>query len=317
MSFPAPTKAYDLDLLTRSVVRAGDDNHGWAFGLPPGIAPEQWPLDPVSGYPLMHGFTLLLPPDYRVHGPDVVALSFFATAPDQNDGGAIPDEALRRAIVEGVADDPDIRFFAERARLAHPRLHRFQDILGYEYALILLTAAEFESDFRPPPDMPDLPILARSIEPAWLAIGSALAFYRNTGAPLAERPEESYGYKLLGSEPASALEENRAIRWTPRAIDPNAGKAPEDYFSGDAAPSGYQNYFYWKDCVIDRGNFREHDWASGHKSNHIGGTMRPVQGIPSMSPFYVGFEEYFGGYNFGSGNAQLDFLDMKFDWACG
>ena len=33
---------------------------------------------------------------------------------------------------------------------------------------------------------------------------------------------------------------------------------------------------------------------------------------PEFSPFYVEFEEYFGG-----GNAQLDFRDMKFDWACG
>ena len=28
------------------------------------------------------------------------------------------------------------------------------------------------------------------------------------------------------------------------------------------------------------------------------------------------FEEYLGGYKFG-GNAQLDFRDMKFDWASG
>lgn len=38
--------------------------------------------------------------------------------------------------------------------------------------------------------------------------------------------------------------------------------------------------------------------------------MRPVQGVPEMSPFYVEFEEYLGGYNFGGGNAQLDFRDM-------
>lgn len=38
---------------------------------------------------------------------------------------------------------------------------------------------------------------------------------------------------------------------------------------------------------------------------------------PRFSPFYVGFEEYLGGYNFGTGNGQLDFLNMKLDWACG
>jgi hypothetical protein len=33
--------------------------------------------------------------------------------------------------------------------------------------------------------------------------------------------------------------------------------------------------------------------------------------------FYVEFEEYLGGYNFGGGNGQLDFLNMQLDWACG
>ncbi|MBF8869523.1 hypothetical protein GUK05_04655 [Escherichia coli] len=35
-----------------------------------------------------------------------------------------------------------------------------------------------------------------------------------------------------------------------------------------------------------------------------------------MSPFYIEFEEYFGGYNFGTGNAWLDFKNMKFDFSC-
>lgn len=58
-------------------------------------------------------------------------------------------------------------------------------------------------------------------------------------------------------------------------------------------------------------------WLKQLKPNHIGGTMRPAQAAPSFSPYYIEFEEYFGGYNFGGGNAQLDFRDMKFDWACG
>ncbi|MCR1760511.1 hypothetical protein NAG17_19565, partial [Pseudomonas aeruginosa] len=74
---------------------------------------------------------------------------------------------------------------------------------------------------------------------------------------------------------------------------------------------------YWLDGKIERDNYREHPWVEGHLPNHIGGTMRPVQGVPEMSPFYVEFEEYLGGYNFGGGNAQLDFRDMRFDWACG
>ncbi len=43
-----------------------------------------------------------------------------------------------------------------------------------------------------------------------------------------------------------------------------------------------------------------------------------MQGIPDgFTPFHIGFEEELGGYNFGGGNAQLDFSAMRFDWACG
>jgi hypothetical protein len=42
--------------------------------------------------------------------------------------------------------------------------------------------------------------------------------------------------------------------------------------------------------------------------------MQPIQVTPRFSPFYVGFEEYLGGYNFGAGNGQRDFLNMKLDW---
>lgn len=45
--------------------------------------------------------------------------------------------------------------------------------------------------------------------------------------------------------------------------------------------------------------------------------MRLCQAVPEMNPFYIEFEEYSGGYNFGDCNAQLDFRDMKFDWTCG
>ncbi|MET0173340.1 MAG: hypothetical protein ABW206_13155, partial [Agrobacterium vaccinii] len=171
------------------------------FGLPPGITREQWPLDPNNGYPLMHGFTLLLPENYRVHGPENVALSFFATAPDHCDGAFFEVEGARSEV-----------------------------------------------------------------------------------------------------------------------------EAREDW-TGDS--EGYQSYFYWAEdptaisTDTEEGRqriqdaFRIRDWAKDHKDAHIGGTMRPVQNIPAFSPYYVEFDEYFGGYNFGGGNAQLDFRDMKFDWACG
>lgn len=111
---------------------------------------------------------------------------------------------------------------------------------------------------------------------------------------------------------------NRALKLVPRRQDPNAGKAPEELWDDGPSESGYQRFFYWQDGRIEAANYREHDWARGHAPNHVGGTMRPVQGVPEgFGPFYIGFEEQLGGFNFGTGNAQLDFRNMRFDWACG
>ncbi|QDR42611.1 hypothetical protein FPJ25_01420, partial [Pseudomonas aeruginosa] len=137
--------AYDIEIVN-DAAHAGEANHGWCFGLPPGIRPEQWPLDPDTGYPLMHGFTLLLPEDYRVHGPEIVALSFFSLAPDQNDGGPTSVDGIREMLIDPPAQPPaeaELRPFWEAGRNSHPRLHRMEDILGGAYALILLDAAEF------------------------------------------------------------------------------------------------------------------------------------------------------------------------------
>ena len=58
VSLALPSRAYDLQMLDRPADRQQD--HGWVYGLSPGITSAQWPLDPVTGYPLMHG--LPLPP---------------------------------------------------------------------------------------------------------------------------------------------------------------------------------------------------------------------------------------------------------------
>lgn len=159
MAFALPSRAYDLQMLDCSTDRARD--HGWVYGMPPGISTEQWPLDAVTGYPLMHGFTLELPDDYRVHGEDIVAVSFFATAPDHNDGGAIDDPEIREAVA---------------ARPSHPRLSRMIDILDYEYAAILLSKAEYDGAFA----MPAAPLaLATAERPRWLEVGGASAFHES------------------------------------------------------------------------------------------------------------------------------------------
>ena len=311
-------QAYDIEMLHQEPERRGPHNHGWCFGLPPGITPQQWPLDPVTGYPLVHGFTLLLPQDYRVHGAECVALSFFATAADQNDGGASSDEALVAAVLaesDAPPTDADLLPFWQHGRQRHPRLSRMTDILGYAYASILLTQQEFNGPLCQPPRLPAGRFAQHYPQPEWLGKGAAAAYWAGV-APGSVGPLENHWiYRKFGAIPESRLDYARALRWTSRASDPNAGKAPRE--GRDAQATGYQLPYFWRDGKITRENYCEHEWVKGHQQDHIGGTMRPVQGIPEFSPYYVEFEEYFGGYNFGGGNAQFDFKDMKFDWACG
>jgi hypothetical protein len=307
-------RAYDLEMLHRSVDPA--DNHGWVFGLPPGITSAQWPLDPISGYPLVHGFTLRLPEDYRVHGPDIVALSFFATAYDQNDGGARVREDLQAAVLGapvGASESSDLKPFRDHAAMAHPRLHRMSDILDYAYAVILLTEAEFNGPLCMPPQFEPNAHLTLNARPKWVGSGAAHAYFHDScGMWLNDMPlQDLFIYRQIGAVPEARLDWHRAIRCTPRATDPNAGIPPVEVHD-EPSELGYQSPF---DTAR---NFELKLWAQSHKPDHIGGTMRPVQGTPEFSPFYIGFEEYFGGYNFGSGgNAQLDIMLMKFDWACG
>lgn len=276
-------QAYDIERLGRATTLSGEELQGWCFGLPPGIAPEQWPLDPNTGYPLMHGFTLRLPEDYRVHGPDITALSFFALAPDQNDGGPVAVDGIEAQIINPLPeapDDPHLLPFWKAGHASHPRLHRMEDILGGAYAVILLTEDEFQGAPCQPPQLPsDNALLAETAVPEWLDAGHA--------------PRD-------------------LLCWSPRHSDPNAGLPPDEHGRGD-----YQLHYYWDNGVIATANYREHAWGKDHRRNHIGGTMRPIQAMPELSPYYVEFEEELGGYNFGGGNAQLDFRDMKFDWACG
>lgn len=305
--------AYNMEMMHQSVDEDGPRGDGWAFGLPPGITQAQWPLDPNNGYPLNHGFTIRLPEDDRVHGPDIVALSFFATAFDHNDG--VPTIApVVRAFFDEVdpakPSDPFLLPFWEARRGEHPRLHRMKDILDLEYAVVLLTEEEFNGSFTRPPRFDGNPHLIEVPTPRWLDHGSAAAFWDVTYMVGSLPPEEYFVYKQLGGIPDPGMAFNRAITITPRAEDPNAGIPPREY--GETA---YQPHFYWEGEVYEAENFRLHKWGKSHLPNHVGGTMRNIQGMPEMSAYYIGFEEYFGGYNFGGGNAQLDFKDMKFDWA--
>jgi hypothetical protein len=310
-------RAYDIDILPRPADRTRDD--GWCFGLPPGISPEQWPLDPTNGYPLMHVFTILLPEDYRIHGPDLVALSFFATAHDHNDGGPTTNAQIEAVIATADPEppsDPDLRPFWEAERRRHPHMNRMTDILGCGYAAILLTREEFEGPLAEPPRRGRSRALERVKPPRWLEIGSAAAYWDVNHSQRLSLPAEEHGlYRTFGQIPDRRLAFSRALAFTPRANDPNAGIAPREDWS--AEKTGYVLPYYWEGGRIEAAHYRNHDWGKDHMGNHIGGTMRPSQAIPAFSPYYIEFGEECGGCNFGGGNAQLDFRDMAFDWACG
>jgi hypothetical protein len=257
-----------------------------------------------------------LPEEYRVHGRDLVALSFFAVAPDHfEECNAAIFELFEQVAVDAPVDLNLLPFW-EATQAQHPHLHRMEDILGGSYAVIFLTQEEFDGPLCQPPHIIGNPYLNRLPVPRWLEIGAAASYWENAYSSSLSIPIEEYHvYRMLGQLPDHDLLFNRALIWTARASDPNAGKAPKA--EGAKEEDGYQSFFYWLNGQVSRENYCLHDWAKGHKDNHIGGTMRPIQNIPEFSPFYIGFEEYLGGYNFGGGNAQLDFRDMKFDWACG
>jgi hypothetical protein len=236
-------------------------------------------------------------------------LSFFACCSEHGDGGTVLDEAIQAAMVGAAAPaDPRYLPFWTAVRSSHRRLSRMiDDVFEYSYAVILLTEAELDGPLCRPPDTTAARALSRYAAPSWLETGSGRVFFDS----LVGDSHRNSVLKIFGRVPEARLDWSRGLRWSPRANDPNAGKAPQDPFTGDKT-AGYQQPY-------DREgeNFREHAWSAEHAPNHIGGTMKPVQRTPRFSPFYIEFEEYLGGYNFGTGNCQLDFLDMKLDWACG
>jgi len=302
-------RAYNLTLSRKYNFRA-EGSSGWVFGLPPGIKPQEWPLDPNSGYPLKHGFTLLLPQEYRVHGEEIVALSFFGVSPEHNDGGPLETPGLFEVIrspQETPPQDAALRPFWNHARAVHPRMYRMTDILDCEYVVILLTQAEFDGPLCSVPEIANSEFLGggRSPRPEWFDKGSAHIFYKRFDKPSAlDQVRRAVG----GSNPVppAGHDVGVPIFLEARLDDPNAGKkAIETWEKGD-----YESPF-----TVD---FKYKPWAEGlHGTDHIGGTMFPVQAVPDFSPYYIEFEESFGDYNFGGGNAQLDILNLKFDWACG
>ncbi len=277
MTNTLPRTAWNMSAVPDLPIR-GADAAGWIYGTPPGITEAQWPLDPNTGYPMQHGFTLWLPEEYCVRGKDIVAISFFGAAPEQYDGGPSVVDGARVLVLGEDAPDEDHEpsvLLAGHAASAHPRLRRFEDLLGGAFAIIELSREEFEGPLCPVPafcthsmweDILDLPMFARADAP----------------------------------DPV-------AIALSARADDPNVGKVP---IEGACEDDDYIDPF-------DEETDELHSWTQGHATNHIGGTAMPVQAYPDLSPFYIEFDENFGGFNFGDeGRAQLCLKTLTFDWAC-
>ncbi|MEJ5865961.1 DUF7256 domain-containing protein [Pseudomonas farsensis] len=276
---------------------------GWSLGLPPGISQQQWPLSKHYGYPLRHAFTLKIPVQYRVQGEEYVALSLFVDDQFEELSSSAAVEAFFASdLSDEPVRDPALLPFWEHRRARHPMRFDMVDILGTQYAAIWLTEAQFNGDICQPPALADNPLLGPP--PGWLQQSYAqyLGYdkVRNPGAPAFDW--------LPGDGPAAGIDSAFAISAQLREGDPNVGKPPREW-EDDCKDSGYVPAF------TEQGNALGLSQFDGR--NHLGGTMFPIQSYPQFSPFYLEFEEHFGGFNFGSGNAQLDLLKMELDWACG
>ncbi|QOZ34629.1 hypothetical protein [Bradyrhizobium sp. CCBAU 53421] len=309
-TFAPPTLGYDLTLLKTAPQRGTDQDHGWCYGLPPGIGSEQWPLSPHDGFPMQHCFTLRVPPQYRVKGETHVALAMFAD--QQYDEPVEIDAVAQYLAAETIArpSDPNLLpYFAYRQN-RHPMEFRMKDIIDHNFAAIWLTETEFAGPLCRPPELAGNPLLEANSPPRWLVKGAArTAFDVNVGrTSRIDELEKTYWYRLFGRIPETG-HHGYGIGLALRDDDPNVGKPPRDHLLhkgelGDyIAPYGEQG--------SARGLERLHG------RNHLGGTMFPNQWTPKYSATYLEIEEHFGGFNFGGGNGQLDLASMEFDWACG
>ncbi|WP_313437324.1 hypothetical protein [Stenotrophomonas sp.] len=303
---PTLTKAFDIALGPQRVLpkveRGSEWGGGWTLGLPPGISKEQWPLSSSNGHPLRHAFTLHLPPEYRTQGEELVALCVF-----------VDDQQEELCYVEEIAEyftsplsvtppaDSDLLPFWQHRQARHAQSHTMEDILGTQFCAIWLTQQEFDGELSLPPT-PDSDLL--DDPPTWIEEDYASYFYEYwlyTRKGDAVIPGAGIGG---ASSDTVALPISTSIR----ADDPNVGRSPREWES-ECAINGYIEAF------SERGE--ELNLSRWDSIAHLGGTMQPQQGYPEFGPYYLEFEEGFGGFNFGGGNAQLDLQQMKIDWACG
>ena len=305
-----PTLAYDLTLLQTPPRRGTEHDHGWCYGLPPGIRAEQWPLSSHDGYPMQHCFTLRLPEQYRAKGPGYVALAMFA---DQQYDEPVEVEPIAQYLatetIERPSDASLLPYWTYRQN-RHPMEHWMKDIIDHNFAAIWLTEAEFAGALCDPPDLSNNPLLQANPVPPWLKKGAARTVFDAQIGRItrADELEKKYWYRLFGHIPDIG-HHAYGVALATRDGDPNTGKPPRDPLLHKDELGGYIAPYTEQDAA------RSLDRFLGR--NHLGGTMFPNQWTPSFTATYLEIEEHFGGFNFGGGNGQLDLATMEFDWACG
>jgi hypothetical protein len=147
-------------MVTYWIVEAATGDAGWAFGLPPGIAPAEWPRHRTSGLPLVHGFTIRVPDAYRAKGAERVALSYFhpgdsESFPSEEDCVARVQAVLSGAKLEGhESKRPFWRALEAHARSRHPATVYSRDILDHDHAIVWHTAADLEGPRCQRPETP-------------------------------------------------------------------------------------------------------------------------------------------------------------------
>ncbi|MFC8191585.1 hypothetical protein ACFUMH_07970 [Cellulomonas sp. NPDC057328] len=205
-------KAYDLwfengtgigqhPLLEATQPLPSDAPVGWIGSAGAAVDPRTWPRGPLTGLPMFHALTLLLPPDYRRRGPDLPAVGFF-----QGEG----QFAHPRADADPAAGPLDVEdpFEVDLGRAVdHPQLQRRTDIIDGRFALLWLTHEEYSrGPVAPPPDT------------------------RRPGEHVADDQ---------GPNAWDTVTPTRSV-WLLERDDPNVGRVPVDPVAADGTP-GWTN----------------------------------------------------------------------------
>lgn len=182
---------------------------------------------------------------------------------------------------------------------------RSLDILFSTFAAIWLTESEFTAAECEPPMPIQNKLNAMCGLPMWLKVSSAQRLFGWNGD---QEFDERYASHRIAGYKVRDKWDILLLQTTERGDDPNVGRTPFDDIT-ESAPNkeGYIAKYSaeWKarGFKVDYGNL------------HFGGTASPSQAMPSLTPFYIEFEESMGMINMGGGNGQLDLVSMQIDWA--